>query len=345
MCQSENCQPDELQPLDDASNRVLTHALKFTYLYLLARFKLKYRQISIITHTDFDGAISSAIILQKYPYSKLYFASASSLHKVLYVAGRNSSPDIPQTIFILDIGIPEHYRKRIIRAISDIRRHALIEIFWIDHHQSMYLDEMEEYVRLYIDAKEPQAAHLVYKLVNRSDQGRAFLDILHNAATPFAQYWIGVLKETVKSIFNIDMRVSVLRSLAKFKKTPFTQELHQRYHRRTAKPSGTIEKVYKTQNGYCFGLLPFTGDSELYPIIREVLRDLHLDFLLVEFEDGSLSAYKNRGSQIDLTPLLSLVGGKGHTYAFHFDPQRRITDEFFRPLNIPDLIQTVKEVL
>jgi hypothetical protein len=70
-----------------------------------------------------------------------------------------------------------------------------------------------------------------------------------------------------------------------------------------------------------------------------------LDFLVVSFEDGTLSIYKNQRSSVDLRPLYALVDGKGHDYAFHFAPQIRISDEFYRPVNLPDLLSKVQEVL
>ena len=73
-------------------NNQLTHYLKFTYLYFLIRHKLHYRQVSVITHTDFDGFVSGAIILQKLPYARIFFAHPRTLHSALWVAGRTASP-------------------------------------------------------------------------------------------------------------------------------------------------------------------------------------------------------------------------------------------------------------
>ena len=331
--------------MDEKFNRNLTHLIRFSYLYLLIRFKLGYRQVSIVTHRDFDGAISAAIVLNKHPYARLYFATQRNLYKVLYAVRRKFIPDTPQTIYILDLSVAEDSRTRIIKAIKDIRKNALVEIHWIDHHQSVFSDEMEKYVDLYVDPTAPHAAYLVQRQVNDAPGVKAFLDILHNAKTPAVEYWGAVLKVCLKHIHQIDLRTSVMRSLARLTKTHYTDDLYGRYQRRITAQSSTVEAIHETSQGYRFGLLPFNGDDDLYPKVRESIFANALDFLLVEFEDGTLSAYKNRASGIDLAALLSLVGGKGHAYAFHFDPQRRVTDEFYRPLSISDLIETVKEVL
>ena len=336
---------EKLSEMDEKFNRNLTHVLRFSYLYLIIRFKLDHRLVSVVTHRDFDGAISAAIVLHKHPYARLYFATQRNLYHVLYAVRRKFTPSTPQTIYILDLNVSETYRTRIIKAIKDIRKNALVEIHWIDHHRSVFLDEMEKYVDLYVDPTAAHAAYLVQRQVNDAPATKAFLDILHNAKTPAVEYWSAVLKVCLKHILQIDLRTSVMRSLATFTKTPLTDDLYGRYQRRITAQSSTVEKIHETAQGYRFGLLPFNGDDDLYPKVRETLKKLDLDFLVVEFGDGSLSAYKNRASDIDLTSLLSLVGGKGHAYAFHFDPQRRVTDEFYRPLSISDLIETVKEVL
>lgn len=334
-----------MQLADDQFNADLTHLLKYTYVYLLIRFKLHYRQVSIVTHTDFDGAISAAIMLQKYPYSRLYFTPVKNLYKVLYIVKRKISPHIPHSVYILDLNVDEHYRTRIIKAIKDMRRDALVEIHWIDHHRSVFLDEMEKYATLCINPNFAHAANLVYKHVNNSPEAIPLLDILQNTETPFVTYWRSVLKMMLKSILNTILVESILRSLATANKTELTDRLFEQYQIYKSRNPKTVEKIYTTENGYKFGLLHFDNGGELYPTVRETLASLNLDFLLVKFENGKFSAYKNQASEVDLTPLITLVGGKGHSYAFHFDPQMRISDEFYQPLPIPDLIAKVTEVL
>jgi len=345
MMQSKTCEEPQVQRIDDEMNGELTQILKFTYLYLLVRFKLNYRQISIVTHTDFDGAISAAIVLQKFPYARLYFSSSRNLYKVLWVVKGKSSLNIPHSIYILDLRVDEHFRTRLIKSITGIRKEALIDIYWIDHHRSVHLDEMKEYVELFVDPHIPHAAFLVSNLINSNPKTQMFLDILQGAQTPFANYWRAVLKITLRSIHRYDLRTSVMKSMATFEKTSLTNGLFERQQRWVARGPRTVEKIHETAQGFNFGLIQFDGDDELYPKVAEILNSHRLDFLLVEFENGSFSAYKHRGSEIDLTPLLTLVGGKGHAYAFNFQPQERITDEFYRELPTRDLLTKVKEVL
>jgi len=331
--------------MDDEINGELTQLLKFTYLYLLVRFKLNYRQVSVVTHTDFDGAISAAIVLQKFPYARLYFSSSRNLYKVLWVVKGKSSLNIPHSIYILDLSVEEHFRTRLIRAIKDIRKDALIDIYWIDHHRSVHLDEMKEYVELFVDPHIPHAAYLVANMVNGHPKTQKFLDILQGAKTPFANYWRAVLKYTLKRIHRYDLRTSVMKSFAAFKRTPQTNDYHYRQQQWVSRGPRTVETIHETSQEFKFGLFRYDDDVELYPKVAEILNSRNLDFLLVEFENGSFSAYKHHNSKIDLTPLLMLVGGKGHTSAFHFHPQERITDEFFRGLSTSDLITKVKEIL
>jgi hypothetical protein len=335
------------------SNQELTQVLKFTYLYLLIRFKLHYRQVSIITHTDFDGAVSAAILLQRYPYGRLYCVTPSILHKVLYVVKAQSAPDIPLDLFILDLGITPDSQSRVLRAIKVLREKILAEVFWVDHHENTEVEDIKKYVRAHIDSHVPHTAYLVQRLLydsggmGESDCRKinVLLSILENGQTPFVRYWNAVLKETSKQTQR-EMTVAVIQTLAKFKHTKLTDKLYKRALQRATPPEDLDKpQILQTQQGYRFFLFNFQNDTELYPKVRELLTKHQLDFVVVSFEDGTLSIYKNRLSLIDLRPVFALVDGKGHDYAFHFVPQIRISDEFYRPVNLTDLVSKVQEVV
>lgn len=334
--------------MDSELNTKLTHYIRFTYLYFLIRFKLHYRHVSIITHNDFDGMISAAIVLQKIPYSRIYFATPRNLYKLLYIVKNKVSKVIPHLIYILDLSVPKEYLTRVIRSIQNIRRDALIEINWIDHHQSKCWDKLADYVNLFTDPTALHAAYLVQKYINNDPKTNRILDLLKNSDTLFVDYWKPVLKAATRAIDNNNLRTTVLRNLAKFTRTEFTDMLSERGHQYNPP---TPDKEFKlviawTNRQYRFGFIEFKKDitNLKYEIYRKI--DLHgLDFLLVRYNDGTLSAYKARHSTIDLMPLFDLVKGNGHSYAFHFDPQERINDKIYRPLSIPDLIEKVQEVL
>jgi len=335
------------------NNQEFTRVLKFAYLYLLMRFKLHYRQVSIIAHTDFDGAISAAILLQRYPYGRLYLATPNILSKVLYILKAHFATDIPLDIFILDLGIAADYQSRVLRAIKELRKVALVEVFWIDHHETVEGENMRKYVRAHTDSQSPHTAYLVQRLLYDSGEldEAAFrkintlLSIMENSQTPFARYWNAVLKEGSKFAQRETM-VSVIQFLAKFRRSKLTDKLYKRtlQENKTRSTSPEIQ-ILQTQQGYRFLLFEFENNTELYPTVRALLVTHRLDFVIVSFEDGTLSIYKNRQSPIDLRPIYALVDGKGHDYAFHFVPQLRISDEFYRPVNLRDLLMKVQEVL
>jgi hypothetical protein len=336
-------------------NTRLTHLLKYTYLYLLIRFKLRYRQTSIITHTDFDGAISAAILLQKYPRAKIYYSSPKSLYLTIYAVKKERAPDIPRNIFILDLPYDTTYVTRIVKAIQETRRECPTNVTWIDHHETttMGTEALQKYVQLHIDPKCPHTAYLVQRvLYERGDLSEAefhqtnlLLSLLEHPKTEFGSYWLTVLREAVRSVHRCDYMEAVLRSIAQFQKTELTDELVRRHQERQYESPQKRSAIYSTQHGYRFLVFNYIGEGELYPQVRELMRCHQLDFLLVSFQDGTLSAYKNQQSDVNLTPLFTMVCGKGHNYAFHFTPQLRLTDEFFRPLNLPDLLSKVQEVL
>ncbi len=337
-----------VQELDFAK---LTALIRYAYLYLLVRFKLGYRTCSIITHTDFDGAISAALVLQRYPHARLYFTSPRNLYKVIYIAGKNAPSTIPHLLYILDLSSSELYQSRLIKAIREIRRHTLVEIKWIDHHYTQALDRLKHYVDLILDPTANYTAQVVATQLALSQKSAPLLVLLQTPPSRFATYWCTVLRATLKSP-RYELRVKVLRALARGVTPPYVDELYRRgldcltaNSSRSSNANGNPTQVYETAQGYHFSLMQFDGTSELYPAVYEMIAHNALDFLLVEFPNGTFSAYKAKNSSIDLTPLLHLVGGKGHAYAFHFEPQLRLSDELFRPLTVRALIEKVQEVL
>ncbi len=324
-------------------NAQLTHLLRYTYLYLLIRFKLRYRQVSIITHTDFDGTVSAAMVMQRFPQARIYYTSPSNLYHAIYAAGRACAPDIPHTLYILDLTIDETYRTRLVKAIRDLRAHVrTTDIVWVDHHRTRQLDEayLAKYVRVYHDPFASYAAFLVYKHINCDPAVAPLLDILQNKGNP---YWRKVLQGIVE-VLHTEWRLQAVRDLATLTKTPFTDELYQKQVQTNPAVANCYE-LYETKQGFKFGLLNFQESMDLYQKVREIIYTEQLDFILVQFRNGTLSAYKNSDSMVNLIPLMTLVGGKGHAYAFHFAPQFRINDEFFRMTTIPELITRVQEIL
>ena len=333
-------------------NHTVTQILKYTYLYLLIRFKLEFRQVTIITHIDFDGAVSAATLLQRYPYARVYVATPSNLHKVLYVVKSQRASDFPQAIFILDLGITLGYQSRVLRAIQTLRKENLVEVMWMDHHENADSENLAKYMRVHLDPQCPHTAHLVQKWLHNTDgmdeaefsKINCLLSILEHATTPFLRYWRVVLKEAIKSRQR-ETLVTVIQTLARFKRNRLTNLLYAKALHRRSLGTLSIPEVIQTRQGYRFLLFVLQDGVELYPQVRSFLLDQHLDFVIARFEDGSLSAYKNKGSSVNLRPLFQLVDGKGHEYAFHFAPQIRITDEFYRPMPLPDLITKVQEIL
>ncbi|MHA1266181.1 MAG: DHH family phosphoesterase [Candidatus Helarchaeota archaeon] len=326
-------------------NKQLTVLLQYTYLYSIVRFRMGYRQISIITHRDFDGVISAAFLLSKYPYARLFFSANSTLYKTLHVIRQKSARTCPHTLFILDFNIDSFYLNRVIKALTKFRKVQSIDIYWFDHHPSPVLETITSYVELIHDVRSTTTADLVYRHINPPQFTQMFFDILYNAQTPFARYWRAVLQTALRLKGRYRLLPHLVKQLSSFHRDEVTQNLFLKYQQRTEEMRCSLQEIYTTHGGYQFGLLKVRDNEEIYVKVRQILQHERLDFLLVEFGDGSFSAYKSKTSRIDLTPLYELVGGKGHNYAFHFLPQIRVNAEFFRPLGLADLVMTVKEVL
>jgi len=333
-------------------NREFTRYLRFTYGYLLTRFKLNYQHVSVISHLDFDGMVSAALVLNKIPYGQLYLGTSRSLYKLLYMAAKRAPKECPHTIYILDLGISKEYWTRLLKAIRTIREWGLVEIHWIDHHQSPYLDDIRNYVNLVVRPEISNAAYLVKDYINKNPCVNDLLDLLSKAESPFTKYWRPVLKALMQ-LEQIDWpsRRTVIYNLAAKRKTPLTDNFYQKGLKWIKREQFTESEkyfrleIYTAHHSRQFGVIEFYKKIDLYSEVQQKLQLYNLDFILVKFDDGSFSVYKNRKSRINLTPLKTLVGGKGHEYAFHFQPQQRVDDEFFRPLTYDDLIKAILEVI
>ena len=110
--------------------------------------------IFTVAHSDFDGLLSTSIVLKFFSNSLNFFSSSNSLKKVLckIIAFR----DDLEKIFILDIS-----PKEITLKLSSIFKEAI----WIDHH-ILETENKYENVKIFIDSNYKSCASLVAKYFN-----------------------------------------------------------------------------------------------------------------------------------------------------------------------------------
>jgi hypothetical protein len=144
----------------------------------------------ILTHTDWDGMISGALIKNFSPLAKVEVSTPRALKTNLRKIAR--SPDKPNRLFISDIGIGSAYLADIEDALIDIQKSGT-KIYWYDHHRWSPLSvdtARRDCEDLIVDIKFRNAAEIIYeRIVRGNDYAAQLIRLLRNKLKPEEEEW------------------------------------------------------------------------------------------------------------------------------------------------------------
>jgi len=145
----------------------------------------------IITHTDWDGIISGALLKHFSPLAKVEVTSARGIRWALRALAKN--PDKPHRLFITDVGIASESLADIEDALIDLQK-AGVKIYWYDHHpwSNLSIDTAErDCADIIVDPKFRNAADIVFKRVTGEDDPYAaqLMRLINNKLTPEEELW------------------------------------------------------------------------------------------------------------------------------------------------------------
>lgn len=145
----------------------------------------------IITHTDWDGIISGALLKRFSPLAKVEVTSAQGIRWALRALTKN--PDKPHRLFITDIGINSEYLADIEDSLIDLQK-AGVKIYWYDHHpwSNLSIDTAaRDCADLIVDPKFRNAADIVFQRVTGDDDPyfSQLMRLINNQLKPEEEEW------------------------------------------------------------------------------------------------------------------------------------------------------------
>jgi len=145
---------------------------------------------SILTHTDWDGIVSGALIKHFSPLARVMVTTPMALRHSLRDLAK--SPDKPNRLFISDLGIKSDHLPGIEGALIDLSQ-AGTKIYWYDHHPWSPLSVEtagHDCADLIVDPKSRNAAEIIQKrLVPDDKYSQKLIRLLNNHSTPEEKDW------------------------------------------------------------------------------------------------------------------------------------------------------------
>lgn len=159
---------------------------------------------SILTHTDWDGIVSGALIKHFSPLAKVAVTTPMALRRSLQKLAK--SPDKPNRLFIADLGIKSDHLPDIEGSLIDLKQ-AGTKIYWYDHHPWSPLSvETAEHdcEDLIVDPQAHHAAVIIQKRLLPDDKySGKLIRLLTNRNTPdekdWAENWRRLIIATISS--------------------------------------------------------------------------------------------------------------------------------------------------
>jgi len=145
----------------------------------------------IITHTDWDGIISGALLKHFSPLAKVEVTSARGIRWALRALAKN--PDKPHRLFITDVGIASESLADIEDALIDLQK-AGVKIYWYDHHpwSNLSIDTAaRDCADIIVNPKFRNAADIVFKRITGEDDPYAaqLMRLINNKLTSEEEAW------------------------------------------------------------------------------------------------------------------------------------------------------------
>ena len=144
----------------------------------------------ILTHTDWDGIISGALLKNFSPLARVGVTTPRALRNTLRAAAKN--PDKPNRFFIADIGIESTNLPDIEDSLIDIKK-AGTKIYWYDHHpwSPLSIDTAgRDCEDIIVDIKFRNAAEIIQQRITGGDPyADQLIRLLTNNLKPEEEEW------------------------------------------------------------------------------------------------------------------------------------------------------------
>lgn len=145
----------------------------------------------ILTHNDWDGIISGALLKHFSPLARVEITTVRGVQWALKNLAKN--PDKPHRLFIADVGISSDSLANIEDALIDLQK-AGVKIYWYDHHpwSNLSIETAERDVEdLIVDPRFQNAADIVFERIVGTDDPYAgqLMRLIRNRLNPDEEEW------------------------------------------------------------------------------------------------------------------------------------------------------------
>lgn len=145
----------------------------------------------ILTHNDWDGIISGALIKHFSPLARIEITTVNGVRWALKSLAKN--PDKPQRLFITDVGISSESLADVEDTLIDLQK-AGVKIYWYDHHpwSNLSIDTAKrDCADLIVDPSFQNAADIVFKRISGENDPYAgqLMRLLGNRLQPEEEEW------------------------------------------------------------------------------------------------------------------------------------------------------------
>jgi hypothetical protein len=145
----------------------------------------------ILTHNDWDGIISGALLKHFSPLARVEITTVNGVRWALKSLAKN--PDKPHRLFITDVGISSESLADIEDSLIELQK-AGVKIYWYDHHpwSNLSIDTAERDCEdLIVDPHYQNAADIVFKRITGADDPYAaqLMRLIGNRLQPEEEEW------------------------------------------------------------------------------------------------------------------------------------------------------------
>ena len=338
----------------------------------------------IITHTDFDGFASGALLLRLLGVdSGLIFSSPKTLHLTLHQATSGMAQG--DSVYIADLALEPKQEGTIMPILKNLLKRQ-VSVQWFDHHQwpAGLQERVSESVKhLLVDTSMRTAAEMIRGLLPQEDEiASKIIRFLQRASFPQDKAWDQAWRLLLSEIVNRrdhDMSEKVLRIWATggkldpamdtlirqgLKREATTDEIAAYGHRKEQTAANRqflvidvrSKRLEMTPDGKLLYVL--TNQSPTIMVGAKACRQHHTDFCMIVWEDFRYSIYRGEDSSVTFEHLFTGVqAGKfsyrvaGHTYAaavmaeVPFFSKAAAALQFRLPNSAEAFIQILKETL
>jgi len=286
--------------------------------------------IKIITHIDFDGIFSGAILLNELKQKNIIADLILAIPKYLDKPFQElcSSFSKIKQIYIADLSLNENLIEQIEPSLDTLKKQGT-EIFWYDHHQwtpSALATARKYCSELLVITKYKTAAELmvVEKQFSSEYSKKLIRTIKSQYANKEEEKWGEEWKYFLNAIGNENINFTEIensiKKLAANKQFNFFEKLKiKRIAKLKDKISNFINKEHRietTEKNHKFVIVDLREAKNMNQMVsRDIANAKNVDFYVSVLDNNRLQIGRGKNYKINFKPLLELKEYKGIKYS------------------------------